>query len=273
MSQNTITSIEDIVRIGKKFKHNWYRGHPNECNTLTPRVFRDEFSSSLHKASSSNLEFELTNNFKRIAPSLSSNLPIANEDLKWLILMQHYGVPTRLLDWTESILVAAFFCVSNALKEDGEIWRLYPQTLNKFSINYEGFPLEESSFLKYLAQEPMHLQASQLASDLNLDEPIKNPIAFFPTLSFQRMTSQLSTFTIHSNPIEGNAITELLVNNLNSLNRYIIPKNKKQEILTDLISLGINFRTLFNDLDHFSSDLVRQYKNPFWNVWGQPSDD
>jgi hypothetical protein len=45
-----------------------------------------------------------------------------NSWIAGLGIVQHYGYPTRLLDWSESALVAAFFACAERLDEDGEIW-------------------------------------------------------------------------------------------------------------------------------------------------------
>lgn len=268
-----LTSIEEIVKTGVKFKFDWFRGHSKCYNNLAPRIFRKEFSSELHSWSTDNIEIDIIKNFQRIAPSLKNNLPNSENHLDWLILMQHFGTPTRLLDWTESILVAAFFVCSTNENDDGELWRMFPQALNKKSIGGVVFPLESSSHLKFLAGEPLHNFPENLAKDLGLESVLDKPIAFFPTLSFPRMTSQLSTFTIHSKPNENNSIQALLNEDQRNFNRYVIPKENKNQILSDLLSLGLNHKTLFQNLDNLSKDLVNKYSNPLWNIWGQPYDD
>jgi hypothetical protein len=54
-----------------------------------------------------------------------------NSTLDWLCLMQHHGIPTRLLDWTESILIALYFAVKEKNTCDGYIFALNSSRLNE----------------------------------------------------------------------------------------------------------------------------------------------
>ncbi|MFN0174116.1 MAG: FRG domain-containing protein [Saprospiraceae bacterium] len=259
-----------------EYKKNWYRGHSKCYGNLTPRIFREEFNSDLHQTVSDNLEIDVAHEFKRIAPSLSTSLPKSDDYLSWLILMQHHGTPTRLLDWSQNILVATFFAVSDNVDEDGEIWTFYPQYLNNASVGVSGFPTESNPFLRDLALDPF------MATTKN--EEGKKPLAFFPIMAFSRMTAQQSVFTIHPKPDGQNSMEAVLTMIENDpeieiaqnvrrqiIDSFSIPKSAKREILDSLITLGVSYRTLFPDLDHLSMDFVQKYKNPFWNVWGQPA--
>lgn len=263
-----ICKIEDAVKVGKTFKYNWYRGHSRAYNNLKPRIFRDEFYSQGHQAISPDTEFQFVYDFKRIAPALYSALPANDNNLEWLILMQHFETPTRLLDWSESILVALFFAVIDNPSEDGELWSIYPQELNKLS-EIDGYPQQSHKYLKYLSDAPLIENKVKLKESLEITTPPNLPLAFYPTLKFSRMNTQQSAFTIHPVPSEENDIISKLTNDKH-LSRYIIPKETKSNIIEELNCLGVSYRTLFMDLDNLSKDLIRRYQNPAWSCWGQP---
>ncbi|MCD6530855.1 FRG domain-containing protein, partial [bacterium] len=121
----------------------WFRGEPPDVNTpLTPSVWRYKYKDLLYE-----YESQLYTKFYLKAPSRYINCPRSNEYYKWLFLMQHYGLPTRLLDWTESILVAVYFAIKYAKKYDGDyekavIWALKPHRLNEKFLGIEGIFVE-----------------------------------------------------------------------------------------------------------------------------------
>ncbi|MCB5383968.1 FRG domain-containing protein [Blautia glucerasea] len=63
---------------------------------------------------------------------LNSEAPQPYDRASWLTMMQHYGLPTRLLDWSESPLVALYFALSEKKDDiDAAVWIMNPMKLNK----------------------------------------------------------------------------------------------------------------------------------------------
>jgi hypothetical protein len=256
-------SIEDAVKLGTTLRKSWFRGNSETINELRPRVFWKNKYEGL------DTEFSYVEEFKRFVPMLAENLPPREDHLSWLMIMQHYGVPTRLLDWTESVLVALYFAVSGQFEKDGELWAMNPYKLNEAHNNEEflyGIATIDNATIKYLAAEPMYKKG--LEHDRRLregefglafkDVP-RYPVAVQCPLIFPRMVSQLSTFTIHPSN-EKKTIIELLPDK-NSLVRYIIPHKLKKTIYEDLYAIGIKQSTLFQDIDSLSRDLDHKVKN------------
>ena len=233
----------------------WFRGTCKTWNNLTPGIFRGIFNDNIIHEFKVDLEFKTIERFKRSARALENDLPESDNHIEWLFSMQHHGAPTRLLDWTESILVALYFAVNdlNYKSEDGELWAMYPDALNKKS-GIPGVAIANNSNVRYLASEPMHNNHKKLASEYELKQIPKFPIAFRPPLTSYRMHSQLSTFTIHPVPQELCRISEILQNEKH-LVRYIIPAEFKEQINRDLRNLKITPTVLFPDLDTLGASL------------------
>ncbi len=249
-----IFNIKQVVEIGTVLSKSWFRGHSKVVDELVPKVFRNTFTDLNYCGFS---EFSLIEEFKRIAPSIEKNLPQYDNNMEWLFLMQHHGTPTRLLDWSESILIALFFAVSENPKEDGELWALFPKTLNVLS-GIPGLPTSKSKILEYLFAEPQFNDTTFLLEKLELKQNPKLPIAFSPPIKFARMNFQQSVFTIHPKITSDNDLKMLLPEKKN-LVKYIIPKECKHKLLYDLNSLGIKYHTLFPDLDNLSKYITKTY--------------
>ncbi len=260
-----IKKFNDIIEIGTKFVMNWFRGQSKEYNNLTPKVFRPEYQTDAKKIFKPKFEFDTVENFKRYAPSIIRNIPSSNDNLSWLLIMQHHSFPTRLLDWSENILVALFFAIIDSPNENGEIWSMLPWKLNENS-GFWGLPLPEHPLLRFLSNEPFHNVNDNLVKEYKLKEVPEKPIAFLPNVFLPRISSQMSAFTIHPKPFDRNSIEELIQDE-NYLTRYIVPKDLKLEFEKKLSYLGISYRTLFPDLEGLAKDFKR---NENYLAWGQP---
>ena len=112
----------------------WYRGQSKSTWKLKPRLMRRGSRTS---------ESHLINRFKQNATSIITQTP--QGEFEWLFIMQHHSVPTRLLDWSESPLVALFFAVSEG-RSDAALWLLQPCVLNEKSNFRPEFKYEIPSF-------------------------------------------------------------------------------------------------------------------------------
>lgn len=242
--------IDQAVQVGTALPNFWFRGHPKVYDELTPSIFRNAYSRAIER--------RITTLFKLKAQSLQSGLPKDDEYVMWLFLMQHHGLPTRLLDWTESILVALYFIVRSDHDFDGELWALFPEALSNFSSTI-GTALPNHPAVIFLAQEPIVDDVDSLKRLTKLKDVPIYPLPLMPPLNFPRMSAQSSVFTIHPVPIpsKNNTIHELLPKEI-SLVRYIIPKDCKLKLLFELSAIGISEHLLFPNLDALSVSLKQQ---------------
>jgi hypothetical protein len=185
---------------------------------------------------------------------------------EWLSLMQHSGLPTRLLDWTDGALIALFFAIyeMDSIKNPDElhpiVWMLNPIVLNMHekSINKKELPL---SWIGYNHEKP-----SEPACPLNIkgafekdSEGVEYPVALLPQHIHKRVSAQRSCFTIHGKRKEG--IDSLYKNDTLFSHNYLIKYEidieieDRENMLRALQLLGISYSTLFPDLDGLSKDL------------------
>ena len=235
-----ICSISDLLSILKDYvaDHNepvWFRGHSNKDWTLLPSLLRIPHQP----------EENYITKFQQNATMLLNPLP-ANS-WEWLFVMRHYDVPTRLLDWTESPLVATYFVVTEFPDLDGVLWILLPLKLN----TSKGRRLEHESALPSINDEIMKMYAPQYVSMKKYGAPAR-PIAFNAPRNTQRMQSQLSVFTISSDdttPLEIDSSGE------DYLWKCIIPQAAKQPIQKELNLLAIKRFQLYPELESIDMEL------------------
>ena len=124
---NIGTYVELITRIDAEQQYRmWFRGQSDYSWGLVPSVQRKDGMGEHY-------EQYITTNFMIHTMRLNPSVPQRYDRASWLTLMQHYGLPTRLLDWSESPLVALYFALSSDedAKADAAVWVLNPMKLNK----------------------------------------------------------------------------------------------------------------------------------------------
>jgi hypothetical protein len=105
---------------------NWaFRGERDERWPLYSSLSRYLMNFGVHRDAWPEQEERILRIFKRKAHQFLDRPPEWNDDFQWLALMQHHGAPTRLIDFTWSPYVAAFFALERTVG-DGVVWALNP---------------------------------------------------------------------------------------------------------------------------------------------------
>jgi hypothetical protein len=206
-----------------------------------------------HRADVSRVESALLRNFRKYA-SGETERPDSVWD--WLALGQHRGLPTRLLDWTYSPLVALHFATSDpaGFGEDGAVWcvnfveanRLLPRKLKKI-LDEEGsdtFTVEMLGAFKTLRA---------------FDALSRKPFVIFlepPSLE-HRILNQLALVSVISDPAA--SLDEWVAAHPSLVRKVVVPARLKWEIRDKLDQANINERVLFPGLDGLSQWLTRYY--------------
>jgi hypothetical protein len=207
----------------------------------------------------------LSGNYPEMEPHLLRNFrKYAHRDIverdttwHWLSLAQHRGLPTRLLDWTVSPLVAAHFATANTERFDcdGAIWmvntrkthQLLPDTL-KHAVEKEG--------ADYFTVE-MLARAVPNLPDLDRLSPPCFVVFFEPPSVDDRITNQYALFSVMPDPTA--CMDEWLKDVPDVWRKLIIPGPLKWEIRDKLDQANITERVLFPGLDGLSQWQKRYY--------------
>ena len=163
--------------------------------------------------------------------------------------MQHHGIPTRLLDWTESFSTALFFALEGAAAtSDVDIWMLNPYGLNEDQAQTESI-LDVESFLK--------TEYFDLFIEPSKGTPEWAVIAIYPRRQIARLASQHGLFTLHS--------ARMPLENIDGpwLTRFHLKQEAVEETNRLLKVLGVNDFSLFPDLDGLSRFLRKRIKGGY----------
>ena len=135
-----------------------FRGQASVEWELLPSLTRELRKGTIDTATALELEEILTAEFTaRAYNCLDTNvLPRGDDPMSWWIFMQHHGAPTRMLDWTASFCVAAYFAAIEQPEHDGVIWCVPPKLVREPLESQHGSPEIESGD----AQRTNFLQSS-----------------------------------------------------------------------------------------------------------------
>ncbi|WP_077728182.1 FRG domain-containing protein [Methylocaldum sp. 14B] len=217
MEQKTIKCWHDLANLADEFKlKNWiFRGVEDSTYELVPKVGRSDSRKNLdgsHAGYSAEAETLTIDRFQREARPHLGIEPRSNLD--WLSIAQHHGLPTRLLDWSESPLVAAYFALRPAGILGGE-------RKDAAIYGHPALPI--------------------VKTDEDCKKVGNEVFAYYPQHLTPRITAQRGLFTYHEKP-EQPFISERLV-------KWIIPSLICFDLKLAVSKCGINEASMFPDLD------------------------
>jgi hypothetical protein len=231
----------------------------------------DLYNEKLRKAHSQRIELDLICEFQRKAHHYLTHVPPAFNTIEWLTLMQHYGAPTRLVDWTYSFYVALFFALARTRTPDrcGIIWAVNAQWIiqqsnqvlcaNADILRIKEKRDEDSRYMnqyhnriwRFLRETPTYLTTLLNSYQLN-----------------ERLIAQQGTFLMQG------SLSTTFGKNLVAMGRYAelkhhlhridirVNKEDRNDILRQLNAMNINSATLFPGLSGAAESLRCQIAYP-----------
>lgn len=213
MADKTICDARDLLTVLADWKgrQSIFRGVSSEKHLLIPAIGR---CPPVENRKLTTIESRLFRRFKeRSLPHLQF---VPRDDWEWLGVAQHFGLPTRLLDWTTNPLVAAYFAVERDVEDNAAI---------------------------YVCEVKRVLDKSKDQDPLKIDGVLR----YQPPAITERIVQQSGLFTVHPNiedPFKPDTLEEL-----------IIPADSRRELKRQLFKLGFSRGSLFPGLDGIASDL------------------
>jgi hypothetical protein len=242
IDQITVTGISELadtaLKLTERFNTTdiWYRGHACASYTMLPTLIRAGYSPEV--------EAGLYEEFRIRAVSRHRDFPAGDGSVATahrMTIMRHYGLPTRVLDWSNSALVAAFFAVGEVrYKCDAVLWALCPQTLNELRINKRG-----------IASLSGGVAYDELLKVLTGQGSTATFAARSPEVDPRMFAQQGSSYTFHGDPMpleETPDAEKFLV-------KLVIPSEVRVEFATYLVALGMRLSSIYPDLQNLAREM------------------
>jgi len=234
----------------------WFRGVGKSSYKLCPSIHRHKDINNSGALFA--VERKLLTRFKeRSVPYLSHRL---EDSWELLFLMQHYGMPTRLLDWSENPFTALFFALSSARKNDtgdydtdAAVWVLSPSKWNQTVFKHQSYVGGALS-----PSDTMVNNSYSVETDSRLIN--EYPVAILGIHNSPRIVAQRGTFCLFGKSLD--PMEFVFENNSfldDSLRKLVIPSGIIRSLLEKLVWMGITDSVVYPDLEGLARETKRQF--------------
>lgn len=276
-----ISSWEELQKNANSMILWGFRGQQDSQWPLETTLHRLARENNLNSKDLWHKEYWLIRQFSRRAHNYYGEYQQNKSPLEWLALMQHHGAPTRLLDFSHSIYIAAFFALENATS-DSAIWCLNIERIrednstqfqfNRGALNIDGVNVVMNDEVNKLISTDGAMPVNQkpfiaAIEPVFLHERLMNQQGFFIFPNNMEMSIEENMF--QKGVIPKSATDHLSAESFNTLQtpfpnhhilepyliKYEIPISLRVSILRNLEAMNISARTLFPGLDGFARSM------------------
>nr|WP_199897410.1 FRG domain-containing protein [Acetobacter persici] len=255
MQCRNIDNINDLIQSLDSLENCYiYRGQANAEWPLQSSLERTISSSWSHENVKKFEDFSLKQ-FKSKFRIYDKENSCPTSKLSWLSAMQHYGVPTRLLDFTSSPYVALYFALESYNPYLGK-------DISIFAINYEDYLTKSLAHIKkYNSDFKYSLDDLSEKQDLIFDDFVdlrSHNIIWItePEILNVRLDRQAGSFLMSGNrEIKIEDALNLDIYETCSFIKFIIPHSLYREIFALLRKMNLNSKSLYGDLDGLSRSI------------------
>lgn len=224
----------------------WFRGVSKASYKLIPGIYRHEEWEYSGLAAN-----DLFYKFIRKA---KANLSTQQYTLwEWLQVMQHYGLPTRLLDWTEGALIGLYFAIRDLhANSTPAVWVLEPFWLNQTSVG---------SNIVFYSDATTQTNEDAIVNNyaVDHDDLPDFPLAVAPAYFSERIAAQKGCFTVHGREKAGMGLVHQKDPESLRLVQLKISGRAVEGLKSGLVRTGITETTLFPDLEGLARELKSEW--------------
>jgi hypothetical protein len=244
------TGIKDEIKYSPKL---WFRGVKASDYPLLPSIGRNNLTVENETVYMSKFKSKAVPYLSD--PALSPGSDFISAYWKWLFLMHQYGIPTRIMDWTEDALVALIFAIdADATQEekskDAAVWCLNPIKLNTAFSFHDYYP---AGYIPNVQEKSVY----------RLFGPFKNrfinkkPVAVYSSVTSPKIIVQRGTFTVFPYTVPLEDMKEL-PDSCQYLFKIVLSKNAREIMTEQLRRYGITKAQLMPELESVAQEIFRE---------------